>query len=127
MFLIDFVLSLYTAEDSLSVYFTWQSFIDLVSIVTPFIVISNIPGQYIWFIGMIRIFKATRINKTYKLLSFWQNEDTRELTLFGLNLFNFIFLSASIINATESLVHAGGAPTLTNWHDSLYYIMVTFR
>lgn len=125
--MIDFILSLYTAEDALVVYFTWQSFIDLVSIVTPFIVIANVPADYIWFIGMIRIFKATRINRTYKLLSFWQNEDTRELTLFGLNLFNFIFLSASIINATESLVHHGGAPTLLNWHDSLYYIMVTFR
>ena len=125
--MIDFVLSLYTSEDALVAYFTWQSFIDLISIVTPFIVISNIPGQYIWFIGMIRIFKATRINRTYKLLSFWQNEDTRELTLFALNLFNFIFLSASIINATESLVQAGGQPSLLNWHDSLYYIMVTFR
>ena len=125
--MIDFILSLYTAEDALMVYFSWQSMIDLISIVTPFIVLSNIPGQYVWFVGMIRIFKATRINRTYKLLSFSQSDETRELTLFALNLFNFIFLSASIINATESLVIAGQPPTLTRWHDSLYYIMVTFR
>lgn len=127
VFLIDFFLSLYTAEDALKMYFQWSSIIDLVSIVTPFVVISNIPGQYVWFVGLIRIFKATRINRTYKILSFSQSEETRELTLFILNFLNFIFFSTSIINATETLVDAWRSPpTLLNWHDSLYYIMVTF-
>ena len=127
IFLIDFLLSLYTAEDALKLYFKWSSLIDMVSIVTPFVVISNLQGQYVWFVGLIRIFKATRINRTYKILSFSQNEETRELTLFVLNFLNFMFFSASIINATETLVDNWRSPaTLLNWHDSLYYIMVTF-
>jgi hypothetical protein len=128
VFLVDFLLSLYTAEDALRLYFKISTMIDLVSIITPYVVISNLPGQYVWFVGLIRIFKATRINRTYKILSFSQNEETRELTLFVLNFLNFIFFSASIINATETLVDAWRSPpTLLNWHDSLYYIMVTFR
>lgn len=129
VFLLDYALSFYIAEDRLAFYFSLMPFIDLISIVTPFIyVFVSAPSQWIWFVGLIRIFRAARILRTYRLLSFSQSEETRELTTFVLNFLNFIFFSASVINATETLVVQSQRPaSLTNWHDSLYYIMVTFR
>ncbi|KAJ3258548.1 hypothetical protein HK103_003508 [Boothiomyces macroporosus] len=127
LFLMDYCLSFYIAEDRLRFYFNTMSLIDLASIVSPFVYLFIAsPTKYVWFIGFIRIFRATRILRTYRLLSFAQSEETRELTLFTLNFLNFIFFSASIINATEALDFEVAPPSLKNWHDSLYYIMVTF-
>ncbi|KAJ3358532.1 hypothetical protein HDU91_005201, partial [Kappamyces sp. JEL0680] len=126
-FLLDYCLSFYIAEDRLQFYFNPMSLIDLMSIVSPFVYLFIAsPTKYVWFIGFIRIFRATRILRTYRLLSFTQSEETRELTIFTLNFLNFIFFAASIINATEALNFESEAPSLQNWHDSLYYIMVTF-
>ncbi|KAJ3286896.1 hypothetical protein HK104_008842 [Borealophlyctis nickersoniae] len=128
MFLIDYALSLYTAEDRLRAYFNPSALIDLVSIVPPFIyVLISETSQYVWFLGLLRILRASRILRTYRLLSFSETEEKRELTILALGFTNFVFLSASIINALES-INAGSKdnPTLMHWHDSLYYIMVTF-
>ncbi|KAJ3201938.1 hypothetical protein HDU67_000972, partial [Dinochytrium kinnereticum] len=68
-----------------------------------------------------------RIYQAKKLLSFSETEEKRELTIVALSFCNFIFLSASVINALETLhVDKRVNATLTTWHDSLYYIMVTF-
>ncbi|KAJ3053087.1 hypothetical protein HK097_005060, partial [Rhizophlyctis rosea] len=128
MFLIDYSLSLYTAEDRLRAYFHPSALVDLVSIVPPFIyVLISETSQYVWFLGLLRILRASRILRTYRLLSFSETEEKRELTILALGFMNFVFLSASIINALES-INAGrkDSPTLERWHDSLYYIMVTF-
>eukprot|EP00842_Homolaphlyctis_polyrhiza_P003796 jgi/Hompol1/4417/HPOL_001738-RA len=128
VFLLDYSLSLYTAEDRLRFYINYMSLIDLLSIVSPFVfVLISSDTKFVWFVGLIRIFRATRILRTYRLLAFSQSEETRELTIFILNFMNFIFFSASVINATESLALQWNTPaSLLNWHDSLYYIMVTF-
>ena len=126
-FLLDYCLSFYIAEDRLQFYSSPMSLIDLLSIVSPFVYLFVAsPTKYVWFIGFIRIFRATRIMRTYRILAFAQSEETRELTIFVLNFLNFIFFSASIINATEALNFAPEEASLQNWHDSLYYIMVTF-
>ena len=129
MFLIDYSLSLYTAEDRLRAYFHPSALIDLVSIVPPFIyVLISETSQYVWFLGLLRILRASRILRTYRLLSFSETEEKRELTILALGFMNFVFLSASIINALESINKGNrDSPTLERWHDSLYYIMVTFR
>lgn len=126
-FLLDYCLSFYIAEDRLQFYANPMSLIDLMSIVSPLVyVFVASPTKYVWFVGFIRIFRATRIMRTYRILAFAQSEETRELTIFVLNFLNFIFFSASIINATEALNYDPEEPSLRNWHDSLYYIMVTF-
>lgn len=126
-FLLDYCLSFYIAEDRLQFYANPMSLIDLLSIVSPFVYLFIAsPTKYVWFIGFIRIFRATRIMRTYRILAFAQSEETRELTIFVLNFLNFIFFSASIINATEALNFQPEIASLQNWHDSLYYIMVTF-
>ncbi|KAI8909098.1 hypothetical protein EDD86DRAFT_226803 [Gorgonomyces haynaldii] len=128
IFLFDYVLSFYIADDRLKFYFNPMSLVDLISIVTPFVYLFvRNPTKYVWFLGLIRVFRATRILRTYRLLSFSQSEETRELVTFSLNFVNFVFFSASVINACETLVDVWDRPaTLKNWHDSLYYIMVTF-
>ncbi|KAK5670892.1 hypothetical protein QVD99_002664 [Batrachochytrium dendrobatidis] len=128
IFLIDYFLSFYTAEDRLRFFINYLSLIDLLSIVSPFVfVLISSDTKFVWFVGLIRIFRATRILRTYRILAFSQSEETRELTVFILNFANFIFFSASVINATETLVvKFNTPPSLQNWHDSLYYIMVTF-
>ncbi|KAI9009874.1 hypothetical protein BC832DRAFT_597262 [Gaertneriomyces semiglobifer] len=128
MFLLDYMLSFYTAEDCLRFYFNPGSLIDLLSIVPPFVyVLISETSQYVWFLGLLRILRASRILRTYRLLSFSETEEKRELTILALTFMNFVFLSASIINALES-IHQGKPDdaSLENWHDSLYYIMVTF-
>ena len=126
-FLLDYVLSFYIAEDRLAFYAQPMSLVDLMSIVSPFVYLFVAsPTKYVWFIGFVRIFRATRIMRTYRLLAFAQSEETRELAIFTLNFINFIFFSASVINATEALEFAPEPPTLKRWHDSLYYILVTF-
>ncbi|KAH6591141.1 hypothetical protein BASA50_009144 [Batrachochytrium salamandrivorans] len=128
IFLVDYSLSFYIAEDRLRFYINYLSLIDLLSIVSPFVfVLVSSDTKFVWFVGLIRIFRATRILRTYRILAFSQSEETRELTAFILNFANFVFFSASVINATETLVvNFNGPPSLLNWHDSLYYIMVTF-
>ncbi|KAJ3116213.1 hypothetical protein HDU96_010157 [Phlyctochytrium bullatum] len=128
IFLIDYSLSLYTAEDRLAFYFNVSSLIDLVSIVPPFVYFLVKEGtQFVWFLGLLRILRASRILRTYRLLSFSETEEKRELTIAALSFCNFIFLSASVINALETLNASKRVDaTLTTWHDSLYYIMVTF-
>ncbi|KAJ3275116.1 hypothetical protein HDV01_001255 [Terramyces sp. JEL0728] len=87
LFLMDYCLSFYIAEDRLRFYFNSMSLIDLASIVSPFVYLFIAsPTKYVWFIGFI----------------------------------------PSIINATEALEFEVAPPSLKNWHDSLYYIMVTF-
>jgi hypothetical protein len=126
-FLLDYFLSFYIAEDRLSYFAQPMSLVDLMSIVSPFVYLFVAsPTKYVWFIGFVRIFRATRIMRTYRLLAFAQSEETRELAFFTLNFINFIFFSASVINATEALEFAPEAPSLKKWHDSLYYILVTF-
>ncbi|KAI8926291.1 hypothetical protein BC831DRAFT_457242 [Entophlyctis helioformis] len=112
VFLVDYSLSFYIAEDRLRFYFHYTSLVDLVSIVSPFVfVLVASDTKFVWFVGLIRIFLRR----------------DAELTAFILNFLNFIFFSASVINATETLVMQWSAPpSLLNWHDSLYYIMVTF-
>ncbi|KAI9096539.1 hypothetical protein DFS34DRAFT_680664 [Phlyctochytrium arcticum] len=128
MFLFDYSLSLYTAEDRLRFYFNPGSLVDLLSIVPPFVyVLISETSQYVWFLGLLRILRASRILRTYRLLSFSETEEKRELTILALTFTNFVFLSASIINALESInATKTDHPSLSNWHDSLYYIMVTF-
>ncbi|KAJ3230041.1 hypothetical protein HDU81_004802 [Chytriomyces hyalinus] len=128
MFLIDYSISIYIAEDRLAFYFDPSSMIDLISIVPPFIyLIVREHSQFIWFLGLLRILRASRILRTYRLLSFSETEEKRELTIAGLTFCNFIFLSASIINALETInKDKQSSPSLVFWHDSLYYIMVTF-
>ncbi|KAJ3066259.1 hypothetical protein HDU98_010450, partial [Podochytrium sp. JEL0797] len=128
VFLADYSISLYIADDRLAFYFNYSSMIDLISIVPPFIyLIVRDHSQFIWFLGLLRILRASRILRTYRLLSFQETEETRELTIVALTFCNFIFLSASIINALETInMNKQSSPSLTYWHDSLYYIMVTF-
>ena len=128
IFALDYFLSFYTAEDRLRFYLNPISLVDLISIISPFVfVLVSSDAKFVWFVGLLRIFRATRILRTYRILAFSQSEETRELTSFVLSFFNFIFFSASIINACESLVvNWNTPPSLLNWHDSLYYIMVTF-
>ncbi|KAI8618350.1 hypothetical protein BC830DRAFT_1061519 [Chytriomyces sp. MP71] len=128
MFLIDYSISIYIAEDRLAFYFDISSLIDLISIVPPFIYLFvREHSQFIWFLGLLRILRASRILRTYRLLSFSETEETRELTIACLTFCNFIFLSASVINALETLNQSKKSdPSLVFWHDSLYYIMVTF-
>ncbi|TPX39479.1 hypothetical protein SeMB42_g06350 [Synchytrium endobioticum] len=127
VFLSDYIISMYMAEDRLQFYVHPMSLIDLLSILPPIVyyIVKDVSSS-VWFLGLIRIFRATRILRTYRLLSFSQSEESRELAILGLTFVNFLFLSASIINALESLELNHGPPTLTTWHDSLYYIMVTF-
>ena len=81
VFLADYILSFYIAEDRLKFYASAMSLIDLMSIVSPFVYLFVVtPTKYIWFVGFIRIFRAVRILRIYKLLSFAQSETTRELT-----------------------------------------------
>ncbi|KAJ3264048.1 hypothetical protein HDU77_009456 [Chytriomyces hyalinus] len=128
MFLVDYSISIYIAEDRLAFYFDPSSMIDLISIVPPFIyLVVREHSQFIWFLGLLRILRASRILRTYRLLSFSETEEKRELTIAGLTFCNFIFLSASIINALETInKDKQSSPSLVFWHDSLYYIMVTF-
>ncbi|KAJ3024231.1 hypothetical protein HKX48_004504 [Thoreauomyces humboldtii] len=128
MFLADYAISFYTSEDRLRFYFNWASLVDLFSIVPPFVyVLISDTSQYVWFLGLLRILRASRILRTYRLLSFSETEEKRELTILGLSFMNFVFLSASIINALETINSAkADDASLSNWHDSLYYIMVTF-
>lgn len=128
IFLMDYSVSIYIAEDRLAFYFNVSSMIDLVSIVPPFIyVFVSESSQFVWFLGLLRILRASRILRTYRLLSFSVTEEKRELTIAALSFFNFIFLSASIINALENInLNHKTEASLTYWHDSLYYIMVTF-
>jgi ABC-type multidrug transport system fused ATPase/permease subunit len=94
VFMADYFLSFYIAEDRLLFYLNPMSLIDLLSIVTPFVYLFVAsPTKYVWFIGFVRIFRATRILRTYRLLSFTQSEQSRELTLFVLNFLNFVFFS----------------------------------
>jgi voltage-gated potassium channel len=96
IFMADYCLSFYIAEDRLFFYFNPMSLIDLMSIVTPFVYLFvTSPTKYVWFIGFVRIFRATRILRTYRLLSFTQSEQSRELTLFVLNFLNFVFFSGT--------------------------------
>ncbi|KAJ3334230.1 hypothetical protein HDU76_006602 [Blyttiomyces sp. JEL0837] len=128
IFLMDYSISMYIAEDRLAFYFNWASMVDLVSIVPPIVyVLVSKTSQYVWFLGLLRILRASRILRTYRLLSFSETEERRELTIAALSFCNFIFLSASVINALETLnVNYKKDPSLVYWHDSLYYIMVTF-
>ncbi|KAI9353566.1 hypothetical protein BDR26DRAFT_848809 [Obelidium mucronatum] len=128
IFLADYGISIYIADDRLAFYFNASSMIDLISIVPPFIyLVIREHSQFIWFLGLLRILRATRILRTYRLLSFSETEEKRELTIVALTFCNFIFLSASIINALETInMDKKSQPSLTYWHDSLYYIMVTF-
>ncbi|KAJ3166328.1 hypothetical protein HDU88_003552 [Geranomyces variabilis] len=128
MFLLDYAISFYTSEDRLQFYFNPASLVDLFSIVPPFVyVLISETSQYVWFLGLLRILRASRILRTYRLLSFSETEEKRELTILALSFMNFVFLSASIINALETInLTTSDHPSLSNWHDSLYYIMVTF-
>ncbi|KAI9206395.1 uncharacterized protein BJ171DRAFT_611419 [Polychytrium aggregatum] len=137
IFLSDYILSFYAAEDRLKFYFNLSSLIDLISIIPPFIYVfmlsqnvsdeeASADGLYIWYLGLLRILRASRILRTYRLLSFSETEERRELTILALTFINFVFLSASAINAFETTITRPTPPSLTNWHDSLYYIMVTF-
>ncbi|KAJ3028598.1 UNVERIFIED_CONTAM: hypothetical protein HDU68_001325 [Siphonaria sp. JEL0065] len=128
IFLADYSISIYIADDRLAFYFNASSMIDLISIVPPFIyLVVREHSQFIWFLGLLRILRASRILRTYRLLSFSETEEKRELTIVALTFCNFIFLSASIINALETInMDKKSTPSLTYWHDSLYYIMVTF-
>ncbi|KAJ3091828.1 hypothetical protein HK102_013290 [Quaeritorhiza haematococci] len=128
VFLFDYMISLYTAEDRLRFYFHPSSLIDLLSIIPPFVyVFIKKTDKFVWFLGLLRILRATRVLRTYRLISFQESEERRELTILALSFVNFLFLSASIINALETLEgNHRDPPSLTTWHDSLYYIMVTF-
>lgn len=102
-FLLDYVLSFYVAEDRLSFFAQPMSLIDLLSIVSPFVYLFIAsPTKYVWFIGFVRIFRATRILRTYRLLSFSQSEESRELTIFVLNFLNFIFFSGKLSKIDSS-------------------------
>ncbi|KAJ3225939.1 hypothetical protein HK099_005872 [Clydaea vesicula] len=129
VFAVDYAIGLYTAEDRLKFYFHPSSLVDLLSIIPPFVyVFISESSPYIWFLGLLRILRASRILRTYRLVSFSETEEKRELTILGLTFINFLFLSASIINALEVLQGDNYKvdPTLKTWHDCLYYIMVTF-
>ena len=129
MFAIDYSIGMYTSDDRLRFYFHPTSLADLLSIVPPFVyVFMSDSSTYIWFLGILRIMRASRILRTYRLVSFSETEERRELTILGLTFFNFLFLSASIINAFEVLQkdHQEQKASLLKWHDCLYYIMVTF-
>jgi hypothetical protein len=129
IFLADYALSMYIAEDRLAFYFNFSSLVDLMSIVPPIVYFFvSESSKYVWFLGLLRIMRASRILRTYRLLSFSETEEKRELTIVALTFCNFVFLSASVINALETInVDKKTDPTLQTWHDSLYYIMVTFR
>jgi hypothetical protein len=123
LFLADYALSMYIAEDRLAFYLNPSSMIDLIAIVPPFVyLVVNETSHYVWFLGLLRILRASRILRTYRIISFSETEEVRELTIAVLTFCNFIFLSASVINALET-IHADSinSPKLTRWHDSLYY------
>ncbi len=129
IFAIDYAISFYTAEDRLRFYFHFDSLIDLLSIIPPFIyVLVPDTSPFVWFLSVLRILRASRVLRTYRILSFSESEEKRELIILILTFLNFLFLSASLINALETLKgNQPQKPSLQNWHDSLYYIMVTFR
>lgn len=129
-FAVDYAIGLYTADDRLRYYFDLSSLADLISIVPPFVYLYvNESTSYVWFLGVLRILRASRILRTYRLVSYQESEVRREFTILGLTFINFLFLSASIINALEVVQSEKDfkPASLRNWHDCLYYIMVTFR
>lgn len=131
VFLADYVLTFYAAEDRLAYYFSPASATELIAIV-PTMVYPIAPNAEtsLWYLGVWRILKALRVVKTYKVLSFSQSETKRELWILGLFVFTFLFFAASLVNMLEVLNTLEGTavqPRLTNWHDAFYFIVVTFR
>ncbi len=133
VFMLDYIIGLYTSDDRLKFYFNFSSLSDLLSIVPTFVYVLFVSDSspQIAFLGLLRILRASRILRTYRLISFSETEERRELTILALTFINFLFLSASIINAFEVVQDTVGIvktpPSLEAWHDCLYYIMITFR
>jgi len=131
VFLADYLLAFYAAEDRLRYYFTWGSLFDLLTIIPALVwIVAPSTEESLWYLGIWRVLKSGRILRMYKILSFDHSEATRELAILGLMGGIFLFFSASAINAIEILaVNMGDdvKPSLTKWHDSLYFIIVTFR
>ena len=69
IFAIDYGISLYTAEDRLRFYFNPSSLIDLLSIIPTFVYfLVRDSGNYVWFVGLLRILRATRVLSEFILL-----------------------------------------------------------
>ncbi|KAJ3255510.1 hypothetical protein HK103_006235 [Boothiomyces macroporosus] len=127
VFCLDYALGFYISDDKLKFYYSPLALISLLSIVTPYVnLFAETPTKYVWLLGFIRIFRAIRLLKIYELLSYTQTETSKQLTLFALNFFCFIFFSTSIINATEALNFAIESASMKYWHDALYYIIEEF-
>ncbi|KAJ3082330.1 hypothetical protein HK102_001778, partial [Quaeritorhiza haematococci] len=129
LFMADYIISFYAAEDRLKFFFSVASLIDLITIVPALVALffsyEIITDQSI-LIYVLRLLRALRILRTYRLLSFAQTEERRQLILVLLTVLTFLFLAASIINIMETIPNIPQEKAdLTRWHDSMWYMVVT--
>jgi len=132
IFLFDYLLYFYIAEDALKYFFSVFALIDLGAIIPVFI--SLIPGLNLQATLFTAFFRSLRILRAYKLVEFASSAVQRQVFVLVLSIVALMFCSTAIIQNLEArkfIVQEGddGSGTKKEYfyfHDALYLIVITF-
>ena len=120
VFAVEYILRLWSAENSKKYFFSFFGFIDLIAVLPLFIGWTDISfiRVFRWF-RILRIVRFWRMEK--KILGF-KTEDSIIFVRIFLTLFTLIFVYAGLIYQVE---HQVNSDRLVNFFDAFYFVVVT--
>eukprot|EP01028_Stygiella_incarcerata_P010585 TRINITY_DN552_c0_g1_i2.p1 TRINITY_DN552_c0_g1~~TRINITY_DN552_c0_g1_i2.p1 ORF type:complete len:952 (+),score=213.91 TRINITY_DN552_c0_g1_i2:1715-4570(+) len=126
LFLVDFLLAIYIAERRIKNLFTFQSAIDIVTIVPVYMQAAGIKfGTSVIFLRVFRIFRIMRIMRAFRLTNMSQGSLSHDSILRGvielvLTFVTLVFVASGAIQVIEE---EGGHTW--RFHDAMYFIIIS--
>ena len=120
IFLIEYGLRLWSAENPKKYFFSFFGFIDLIAILPLFIGWTNI--SFIRVFRWFRILRIVRFWRMEKKMLGLKTEDSIIFVRIFLTLFTLIFVYAGLIYQVE---HQINSDRLVNFFDAFYFVVVT--
>ena len=120
VFTIEYILRLWSAENSLKFFFSFFGLIDLISILP--LLVGWIDIRFLRVFRWFRILRIVRFWKIEKRLLGTQVEDSIVFIRIFLTLFTIIFVYAGLIYQVEHQINSG---RLHNFFDAFYFVVVT--
>ena len=120
VFTVEYVLRLWSAENTQKYFFSFFGFIDLISVLPLFLGWTDI--RFIRVFRWFRILRIVRFWRMEKKILGFKTEDSITFVRIFLTLFTLIFVYAGLIYQVE---HQINSDRLVNFFDAFYFVVVT--
>eukprot|EP01028_Stygiella_incarcerata_P001352 TRINITY_DN12308_c0_g1_i1.p1 TRINITY_DN12308_c0_g1~~TRINITY_DN12308_c0_g1_i1.p1 ORF type:complete len:1161 (+),score=274.19 TRINITY_DN12308_c0_g1_i1:119-3601(+) len=120
-FVVEYVFRLFAAEDRWAFFFSFHSFVELITIIPFLIAVAFGQSFSVGFLRVLRLLRMLRILRAYRILLVPVTGSTRQTFRLLLTIMLLILCTAGIVHLVENADHNEGP----SFFDSVYFVIIT--